>query len=110
MHSIRPRWAAKPVSLAELRFNDHLEKSYRATVERGIRILAVFTEDSTRQTYREQMLDAFPNVSFGSLLKLEFFQGSDHTFTLERDRIRLNALVQGWIAGQRAAQEGSPAA
>ena len=60
-----------------------IERHYQNSVDRGIEILAIFSEDTTRQTYREQMIEALPNVSFADRLKLEFFPGSDHTFTLE---------------------------
>jgi pimeloyl-ACP methyl ester carboxylesterase len=96
-HVLRPSWKSRPVTLQDLRFHNYLEHSYKSTVDHGIQILAVFTEDSTRQTYREQMIDAFPNVSFGNQLKLEFFPGSDHTFSLEKDRARLIDLVLNWL-------------
>jgi hypothetical protein len=60
-------------------------------------MLAVFTGESTRQTYRDQMIDAFPNVSFGRQLQLEFFQDSDHIFTSSNSRSKLIRLVLEWI-------------
>ena len=63
-----------------------IERHYQSSVDKGIEILAIFTEETTRQTYREQMIEALPNVSFGDRLTLEFFLGSDHTFVLESDR------------------------
>ena len=61
-------------------------------------MLVVLTEETTRQTYREQMFDAFPRVRFGDCLRLEFFAGSDHTFVLERDRAELTRLILDWAA------------
>jgi hypothetical protein len=74
-----------------------IEDHYRHSVARGINMLAVFTGESTRQTYREQMIDAFPKVAFGDLLRLEFFDGSDHVFSGPGDRTRLNQVILDWI-------------
>jgi pimeloyl-ACP methyl ester carboxylesterase len=95
--SCQPGSQPRPITLKNLRFHRYLEQSYQNTVDHGIHILAIFTEDSTRQTYREQMIDAFSNISFGNQLKLEFFQGSNHTFTLEKDRVRLIDLILNWM-------------
>jgi pimeloyl-ACP methyl ester carboxylesterase len=73
------------------------ERHYQSAVDKGIRMLAVFTEETTRQTYREQMIEALPNVRFGDCLELEFLAGSDHTFILEADRSRIVALILGWL-------------
>ena len=75
-----------------------IERHYQSSVNKGIEILAIFTEETTRQTYREQMIEALPNVSFGDRLTLEFFLGSDHTFVLESDRIRLIQLILQWVS------------
>jgi pimeloyl-ACP methyl ester carboxylesterase len=75
-----------------------VERHYRNSVDSGIEILAIFTEETTRQTYREQMIEALPNVSFGDRLTLEFFPGSDHTFALESDRSRLIQLILQWVS------------
>jgi hypothetical protein len=75
-----------------------IERHYQNSVNKGIEILAIFTEETTRQTYREQMIEALPNVSFGDRLTLEFFPGSDHTFVLESDRTRLIQLILQWVS------------
>lgn len=87
-------WKAPPYPLQDRQTS---ERHYQKLVDNGIQILAVFTEETTRQTYREQMVEALPNVSFGDRLKLEFFPGSDHTFGLEADRRRLIQVILQWI-------------
>jgi hypothetical protein len=64
-------------------------------------MLAAFTGESTRQTYREQMLDAFPNVHFGDQLQLAFFPDSDHVFSRETDRADLTRLILHWAEHAR---------
>jgi hypothetical protein len=43
------------------------------------------------------MFGAFPDIEFGDRLKLEFFQGTDHVFTSEKDRARLYDIVLNWM-------------
>jgi dienelactone hydrolase len=86
-----------PVSLENLRFHHYLKQSYYNAIDNGVQILAVFTGDTLRQTYREQMLDAFPDIGSGDRLKLEFFQGADHVFTSQADRARLFEIVLDWL-------------
>lgn len=79
-----------------------VEGYYQSAVDKGINMLAVFTQESTRQTYREQMLEALRNVKFGTSLDLEYFAGSDHLFIAESDRCRLTRIILGWLAARAA--------
>jgi hypothetical protein len=42
-------------------------------------------------------LEAFPNVSFGDLLRLEFLKDCDHTFSFESNRTQLTDIILGWV-------------
>ncbi len=55
------------------------------------------------------MLDALPGISFGSLLRLEYFSDSDHTFSSERNRTRMMDLVLGWIDSSKFPPAGRAA-
>jgi pimeloyl-ACP methyl ester carboxylesterase len=82
-----------------------LEQAYLAVLRNGVRLLAVFAGTAGREyriNYKEQMLDAFPDVSFGDALQLEYFREADHTFSAERYRSELLGLIQGWIDAQFA--------
>jgi len=87
-----------------------IAQHYGRSVARGIAMLAVFTGESTRQTYREQMIDAFPTVAFGDLLKLEFFDDSDHVFSGQSDRTRLTQLILDWIGLAQSRTRRHPSA
>ena len=100
LHIVWPWRTFRPVMMPSPITHDKIDEHYQKTVDKNISILAVFTEDAMRQTYREQILDALPNVSFGSKLTLELFPGSDHTFILESDRSRLIRLIVAWVASQ----------
>ncbi len=99
LYIVRLEWKSRPKPAANLASRQTIEQYYRNSVDRGIAMLAVFTQESTRQTYREQMLDALPNVPFGDRLQLEFFPGSDHTFSIEADRAKLTRLILEWVGG-----------
>ncbi len=95
----RPGSRSRADPLQSIRSRRAIEQHYQASVARGIAMLAVFTGESTRQTYREQMIDAFPGVSFGDRLRLEYFPDSDHLFSLASNRAELTRLVLHWADG-----------
>jgi pimeloyl-ACP methyl ester carboxylesterase len=97
-YRLRPRPAASVLTLETLKFSPHLGQCYANTVANGIRILAAFTSVSPRQTYRSQILDAFPLAAFKDSLKLEHFTDSDHLFSDPNDRSRLDQLVLDWLS------------
>ena len=82
------------------RTRGELESLYRSSLERDIRLFVVLTggDLAGRQTYREQLLDAFPTVPFEDKLRLEYFADADHTFAPPEDRARLNAMIMDWLA------------
>jgi dienelactone hydrolase len=76
-----------------------LHQAYRGVISAGAEILAVLTAaQDGRQSYREQLLDAFPDIPFGRQLRLEFFGDCDHLFTAEAARTRLVRLIEDWVA------------
>jgi pimeloyl-ACP methyl ester carboxylesterase len=84
---------------------EFLTRAYGGAVAAGVRLLAVLT--SERATYRRQLLDALPEVDFGDLLELEYFEESDHMFSLEADRRRVIELVVRWVAEGRFVERGT---
>lgn len=77
-----------------------LERAYAGALFTGNQFLAVLTDERDhRHNYRNQLLDAFSNLSFGTQLRLEFFRGTDHTFTSEANRARVVRLIVEWVSG-----------
>ena len=75
-----------------------LANVYARAATAGVDIMAVFTggrED--RHNEAIQLLEAFPQVAFGSRLRLEFMGSADHTFTSQADRCSVLALISSWI-------------
>ena len=98
-YAVRSTWEPEYVSLQSPRVRAYLEQVYQRSLDRGIEFLAIFTGQSfSRQTYREQLLDAFPGVAFGKQLRLEFFRDCDHAFTFESDRKELIRVIVEWMA------------
>jgi pimeloyl-ACP methyl ester carboxylesterase len=96
-YAVSPTWEPQYVSLQSPTARAHLEMVYQKSVDCGIEFLAIFTGGtSSRQTYRDQLLDAFPGVDFGTRLRLEFFANCDHTFSREADRRALIQAVTEW--------------
>ena len=86
-----------------------IERNFRSSIDRGIELFVALTggDLAWRQTYREQLLDAFPTVPFNGKLRLEYFSHADHTFSRAEDRARLNKLIVDWLSATRFAQVSS---
>jgi pimeloyl-ACP methyl ester carboxylesterase len=81
-----------------------LASVYARAAAAGVDIMAVFTggrED--RHNEAVQLLEAFPQVAFGSRLRLEFMGSADHTFTSQADRRTVLALISSWIGDHSGA-------
>ena len=86
-----------------------LERAYVNAVDRRVRLLAVLT--GVLQSYREELLDAFPAARFGDLLRLEYLKDADHLFHDPTARARLIDVIVHWAvstdfggAGERAGE------
>jgi pimeloyl-ACP methyl ester carboxylesterase len=90
---------AQPASAADHRIRNELEQLYLKSLDRDLKLLLVLTGGPLegRQSYREQLFEALPNVPFQGRVSVEHFRDADHTFTSESARARLQELVQGWI-------------
>lgn len=85
----------------------------KACVSKGVPILAILTGGVPQQhNYREQMLDAFPEIAFGQLLQLEFLGQCDHAVTREADLAAVRQILLGWLEtalpGNGVAREECP--
>jgi pimeloyl-ACP methyl ester carboxylesterase len=87
-----------------------LERAYQGAMDREVELLAVFTGGRvSKQSYREQLLHAFPRVSFSGRIRLEYFKNSDHIFSAERDRARLTETILDWTRGTTFRRESAAA-
>jgi len=79
-----------------------LSQAYLAAQATGNHFLVVLTaEREDYHNYREQLLDAFPEVPFGDRLQLEYWEDTDHTFTPEGSRGRVVERILSWMKSVR---------
>jgi dienelactone hydrolase len=90
---------------SDLQHRAWLEKVHADCMRLSTQMLVVFSGDPVRQTYREQLIEAFPNVSFHNRLRVEHFKQSDHTFSLTNDRAKLFEVIVGWLKSMNEAPE-----
>lgn len=97
-------------SLQDAQVRTFLANAYGRVAAAGVDIMAVFTGGREDQhNGATQLLEAFPQVAFGSRLRLEFMGSADHTFTSQSDRCNLLALIASWIAERSSATRSPPA-
>jgi hypothetical protein len=91
--------SAQSASAADRRIRSELEQLYLKSLDRNLKVLLVLTGGPLegRQSYREQLFEALPNVPLQGRVFLEHYKDADHTFTSEGARARLQELVLGWI-------------
>lgn len=104
--------AAEEPALRELTVDDpevraFLERAYVNVVGRRVRLLAVLT--GVLQSYREELLDAFPAARFGDLLRLEYLKDADHLFHDPTARARLIDVIVHWAVTTDFAAAGEGA-
>ena len=114
--TIRTRLVPKSKDTLDIRPEDarvrrFLKDVYGRAVENDVQLLSVLTgaSDTRHASYREQLLDAFPELDLSPLLRAEFFKDSDHLFLFEHDRKRLNAIIIDWIETAKFRQNGDGA-
>ena len=77
---------------------ERFEKELATLVERGVRMLFVYTRfGPLSYNYQDQLFDAFPAIDLRPIASVVYFPGADHTFTLPGNRHKLIEDVTGWI-------------
>ncbi len=77
---------------------DALGRCFAAAIDRGVKILAVFTtEERERWSYRGQLFDAFPTVPLERAISLVELQDADHLLSRRDDRAKLIETVTAWL-------------
>ena len=98
---IKMKLLRSPIDSSDLddeRVRELLRGVYARAVANKIEFLAVLTgAGDSRQSYGEQIFDAFPDLPLRSLLRAEFLEECDHLFLFETDRKRLNSIILNWI-------------
>lgn len=86
------------------------ETVLRDILARGVQLFFVFTGSWSIYNYREQLADAFPFVRQNAAVQVEYFPGSDHTFTRLHNQQILVDTVRGWMTALDASRTPDAAA
>jgi pimeloyl-ACP methyl ester carboxylesterase len=71
----------------------------RAIVDRGVSLLLVYTEDSpSHHNYRRLLMGQVPRWPGRKRVSVEYFDGSDHVFTLRDSQERIVRTVCRWAS------------
>lgn len=74
------------------------DAQFRTLVERGCRLLCVFTGGlGERFNHRGQFFRCYPSLRGSAGLVLEYFRAADHTLSARKDQERLVEAVVAWI-------------
>jgi pimeloyl-ACP methyl ester carboxylesterase len=85
-------------SLQSAEVKAFLQNAYQGALANDNQVLALFTEGREDiHNYREQLVDAFPTLKWGTQLELDYFYDCDHTFTTEVCQKRLIEVVVNWV-------------
>jgi hypothetical protein len=89
---------AQGPSLQSPEVKAYLEQTYQSALANDNQLLAVLTDGRhDLVNYREQLLEAFPGVTWTNRLRLEYFYDCDHSFHTESSQKRLVETVVDWI-------------
>lgn len=77
---------------------DDVAAGLRGLVERGVRMLVVFTGGEPHYNYREQYRDSLPDVPFGDRLQVEYYPKTNHIITQPDYQERVVGCIADWVA------------
>jgi hypothetical protein len=72
------------------------ERELRELVERGVRMLQIFSGSNIGYNYPAQYADSFRKVDFDGLLQVSYIEDADHTYSMQRDREHLISVIAAW--------------
>lgn len=83
-------------------------KALRALVDRGTKLLFIYTGSWSIYNYENQFRDAFPELMKGGAIRVVYAPDADHTFTRLHHQERLLGIVGGWFGDVFGRAAGDP--
>ena len=74
-------------------------KGLRSLVRRDVNMYVNFTGGEPHYNYAQQFQDAFRDVDFRGLLKVDYYPLTNHIITQADDQRTIVANISGWAAG-----------
>jgi pimeloyl-ACP methyl ester carboxylesterase len=72
-------------------------RAIEAVIDRGVRLLLVFSGTWRAFNYRGQFRDAFPALFRRGMIQVEYFPEADHTFSRLYNQQRLVDTISAWL-------------
>ena len=97
----------KPRDMAVFR-NEEMPKERFASemsrlLDRNLRMMLVYTGlGPLSYNYREQLQDALPGLPIDDEVRVVYYPGADHTFTIKGNREKLYDAIQSWLSTEFA--------
>jgi pimeloyl-ACP methyl ester carboxylesterase len=91
---------AERVYVRDYPTQQQFSKDLRLMVERGTKLLFIYSGGDTNYAYRDQLFDFTGAADLAHKIELEFYENADHTFFLVRDRERVMQRVCEWLVAQ----------
>jgi len=73
------------------------ERAIAGLLDRGVRLLLIYSGSWTAYNYRDQFKDAFPGLMKRGAIQVEYYPDADHTFTRLASQRRLARTVTDWL-------------
>lgn len=89
--------AAQRFGFIEFPDKNWVAESLRKMVERGVKLLYVYSGSWSYYSYRRQFFDMFPEIDFEGAATVRYYRNQDHTITLRHDQERLVNTVGQWF-------------
>ncbi len=84
---------------------EQISGELQTIIDKGTKILAVYTGGLGYCSYEDQMRDAYQTVDFKGQLTTALELDADHTFSIARHRERLFDLIDAWVTDQVSRDE-----
>jgi pimeloyl-ACP methyl ester carboxylesterase len=92
---------------ATLPSRDESSQALHTLVDRGVRLLFIYTGSWAIYNYENQFRDAFPGMMKGGAVHVVYAPDADHTFTRLHHQHRLLDIVSRWLATTFGTPSGS---
>jgi pimeloyl-ACP methyl ester carboxylesterase len=74
-----------------------VERDLRELVQRGVRMLQIFSGSNIGYNYPAQYADSFRRIDFNGLLRVSYVEDADHTYSMQRHRGQLISVITAWF-------------
>lgn len=89
--------AAQRFGFIELPDREWAEMSLQKMIDRGVKLLFVYSGSWEYYNYRDQFVDMYSHLDLGDAITIRYYGDQDHTITLRSDQDRLVSTIGEWF-------------